>query len=122
MLARASARHREVGVRLTLGAGPWRVASLLLTENIVLALLGAALGAAIAVWATDAMRAVPMIGSVPFTFTTHVDGVGLAFALGLGVLCGALVGIAPAGQFARIDPQVALRAGARTAGRNPMRN
>ena len=122
MLARASARYREVGVRLTLGAGPWRVASLLLTENLLLALLGAALGAVIAVWATDAMRAVPMIGSVPFKFDTHIDGGSLAFALGLGVLCGALFGIAPAAQLARVDPQVALRFGARTAGRNPMRN
>jgi len=122
MLARASARYREVGVRLTLGAGPWRVASLLLTENLLLALLGAALGAAIAVWATDAMRAVPIIGSVPVKFQTHVDGVSLAFALGLGVLCGAIFGIAPAAQLARVDPQVALRSGARTAGRNPMRN
>ena len=40
MLARASARYREVGVRLTLGAGPWRVVSLLLMENLMLALLG----------------------------------------------------------------------------------
>jgi predicted permease len=122
MLARASARHREIGVRLTLGAGPWRVVSLLLTESLMLALLGAALGAAIAVWATDAMRAVPMIGSVPFKFQTGVDGVSLTFALVLGLLCGIIFGVAPAAQLARIDPQVALRSGARTAGRSPMRN
>ena len=122
MLARASARYREVGVRLTLGAGPWRVVSLLLTENLMLALLGAALGAAIAVWATEAMRAVPMIASVPVKLQTGIDGLGLAFAIGLGLLCGLIVGIAPAAQLARVDPQVALRSGARTAGRNPMRN
>ena len=52
VLARASARHREMGVRLALGAAPSRVVSLLLTENVVLAALGAALGAAIAVWGT----------------------------------------------------------------------
>jgi len=65
MLARASARYREMGVRLALGAGPWRLVRLLLTENLMLALFGAALGAVIAVWATEALRAVPMIGSVP---------------------------------------------------------
>ena len=105
MLARASARHREVGVRLTLGAGPWRVVSLLLTESLLLALLGAALGVVIAVWATDAMRAVPLIGSVPIKFQTSLDGVSLAFALGLGLLCGLIFGVAPAVQLARVDPQ-----------------
>jgi macrolide transport system ATP-binding/permease protein len=122
MLARASARYREVGVRLTLGAGPWRVVSLLLMENLMLALLGSALGAAIAVWATDAMRAVPMITSVPVMIRTGVDGIGLTFALCLGLLSGLIFGVAPAVQLARIDPQAALRSGARTAGRNPMRN
>jgi macrolide transport system ATP-binding/permease protein len=122
MLARASARYREVGVRLSLGAGPWRVLTLLLTENMLLAVLGAALGAVIAVWATDAMRAVPMIGSVPLRIQTSVDGLALAFALALGLFCGLISGVAPAIQLARVDPQVALRSGARTAGRNPLRN
>ena len=122
MLARASARHREVGVRLTLGAGPWRIVSLLLTENVLLALLGAGLGAAIAVWATEAMRAVPMIGSVPLKLQTGLDGASLAFALGLGLSCGLLFGLAPAAQLARLEPQAALRSGARTAGRHPMRD
>src|SRR5204863_1349417 len=65
MLARASGRQREVGVRLALGAGPAEIVSLLLTENLLLAGIGAALGAAIAVWATDAMRAVPVISAFP---------------------------------------------------------
>jgi putative ABC transport system permease protein len=68
------------------------------------------------------MRAVPLIGSVPVKFQTHVDSVGLAFAAGLGLLCGVIFGVAPAAQLARVDPQTALRSGARTAGRNPMRN
>jgi predicted permease len=122
LLARASARQREIGVRLTLGAGPWRVVTLMLTESLMLAMMGAALGVAIAVWATDAMRAVPMIGSVPIKIETGLDMVSFAFALGLGLLCAALFGAAPAAQLARIDPQTALRTGARTAGRNPMRN
>ena len=87
MLARASARQREVGVRLALGAGPWRVASLLLTENLMLALLGAALGAAIAVWATEAMRAVPVLGAFPIKFQTQIDAGSLAFATALGGFC-----------------------------------
>ncbi len=122
MLARASARHREMGVRLALGAGRWRVASLLLTENLMLALLGAAVGAAIAVWATDALRAVPMITAFPVKFVTRVDALGLAFAAALGVVCGLLFGIGPALQLSRVDPQTALRAGARTAGRSTLRN
>ena len=122
MLARASARQREVGTRLALGAGPWRIASLLLTENVALALFGAVLGAAIAVWATEAMRAVPVIGAFPIRFQTSIDGIGLAFAIALGALCGLVCGIAPAVQLAWIDPQAALRAGVRTAGRSAMRH
>jgi predicted permease len=122
MLARASARQREMGMRLALGAGRWRVASLVLTENLLLSLMGAALGAAIAVWATDALRAVPMIGAVPVRFVTQVDAVGLAFAALLGVTSGMIFGAGPAMHLARVDPSAALRAGSRTAGRSALRN
>jgi predicted permease len=122
VLARASTRQREIGVRLTLGASPGRILGLLLTENVLLALLGAGVGTAIAVWGTDALRAVPFSTSWPIRFQTRVDAVALAFAALLGVACGLAFGLAPAVQLARVDPQRALRAGARGTGRNRMRN
>lgn len=122
LLARASARRREVGVRLALGAGPWRVARLLLMENLVLGLLGAGLGAALAVWGTQALRAVPMIGAFPIRFQTSVDLAGLGFAMLLGLGGGLLFGTAPALQLVRINPQDVLRSGASTAPRSGLRN
>jgi putative ABC transport system permease protein len=121
VLARASARQREMGVRLALGAGPWRIAGLLLTENVLLGLAGAGLGAIIAVWGTPALVTLPLSG-MPIRFQTSVDGFGLAFAMVLGVACGLAAGSVPAAQLARIDPQAALRAGARTAGRSGLRH
>lgn len=122
LLARASARQREIGVRLALGAGPWRVTSLLLAESLTLALFGAALGVALGIWGTQALRAVPMIGAFPIKFQTSVDGVGLLFATVLGIGCGLLFGLIPALQMARVDPQVALRTGVQCAGRSGTRS
>lgn len=122
MLARAASRQREMGVRLALGAGPWRIAGLVIAENLLPALLGAALGAALAVWGSTAVRAVPMISTFPVKLQTGVDELGLLFAVALGILCGLLVAAAPALQLARIDPQTALRAGSGTPGRRQLRN
>ena len=122
VLARASVRQREIGIRTALGASGRRVMTLLLTENIVLAAFGAALGIGIAMWGTVALRAVPFIGAFPIRFQTHVDLVGLAFAAALGIVSGLLFGIAPAVQLARVDPQTALRSGAAQAGRSGVRH
>ena len=122
MLARATVRQREIGVRLALGAGRSRIARLLLVENMVLAGIGAALGAAIASWATNAMRAVPFISMFPIRFQTDLDIVSLAFVMVLGIGCGAFFGIGPALQLARVDPLAAIRSGVSSAGRSPLRH
>ena len=124
LLARASARQREIGVRLAIGAGPWRVVRLLLVENLVMALLAAAVGAVLAVWGSQALRAGQMLTTAfPVRFQTSVDAGTLAFAVGLAVLCALLFGAAPALHLARLDPLRALRAGAGgTATRGVLRN
>ncbi len=122
MLARASTRYREVGVRLALGAGPGSVIRLMLVENLLLGLLGAGLGMLIAWWGTEALRAMPAYGAFPVRFQTSLDGAGLLFAAVLGVGSGLLFGAAPALQLGRVDPQQALRSGSKAAGRSAIRD
>lgn len=121
VLARATTRYREIGVRLALGAAPGRIFSLLLTENLLLALAGAMAGALLAMWGTQALRAVPMIGAVPIKFETHIDRTALLFALALGGISGLIFGLAPALHLARIDPLRALRSSVRNSGRSRAR-
>ena len=122
MLARASTRYREVGVRLALGAGPGSVIRLMLVENLLLGVLGAALGMLIAWWGTEALRAMPAYGAFPVRFQTSLDGLGLLFATVLGIGSGLLFGAAPALQLGRVDPQQALRSGSKAAGRSAVRD
>lgn len=121
MLARGSARQREMAVRMALGAGRRRIASLVLAENMLLALLGAATGAAIAVWGTTALRLAPLIGAFPILFPTKVDGGTLAFATLLGVACALIFSTAPALHLVRLDPHDGLRSSFNTAPRNRAR-
>jgi len=121
MLARGSTRQREMAVRVALGAGRWRIISLVLSENMLLALLGTSLGAAIAVWGTTALRVAPMIGAFPILFQTRVDAFTLAFALLLGVAGGLIFSAAPAIHLARLDPQEGLRSSSNTPPRSRAR-
>ncbi len=122
MLARGSTRQREMAVRVALGAGRWRIVSLVLSENMLLAFLGASLGAAMAVWGTTALRVAPMIGAFPIQFQTRVDALTLAFAIVLGAACGLIFSAAPAVHLARLDPQDGLRSSSNTAPQSRARN
>ena len=122
VLARASTRSREVGIRLAMGAGPSSVIRLMLAENLLLGLLGAAVGIVIAWWGTEALRAMPPYGAFPVRFQTSLDALGLAFAVALGIVSGLLFGAAPALQLGRVDPQQALRSGSKSAGRSAIRD
>jgi predicted permease len=122
MLARAGVRRREMGVRLALGAGRWRVTALVLTENLVLALRGAALGTVLAVWLTRALGAVPISGALPIRFQADVDLIGLGLAIALALACGVAFGLGPALQLSRVDAQRVLRAGTDVTSRSVLRN
>src|SRR4030088_1878467 len=121
MLARGSTRQREMAVRVALGAGRWRIVSLVLSENMLLALLGTSLGAAIAVWGTTALRVAPMIGAFPILLQTRVDEFTLAFAMLLGAACGLIFSAAPAVHLVRLDPQDGLRSSSNTPPRSRTR-
>jgi predicted permease len=122
LLARATTRQREMGVRLALGAARRQIALLMLSESLLLAAGGAIGGIVLATWATDVLRAVPIIGAFPIRFQTELDLVSVAFAVALALLCGVVFGLAPALHLARVDPQAAIRSGTRAASRSQLRN
>ena len=109
LLARASERHKEIAIRLALGAGRARVLRQLLTESVLLALLGSALGLALAYGAVELTRLkLPVI----FGFTQielQMDWRVLAFTLALSLLTGVLLGLLPALQATRPDLIPALK-------------
>jgi predicted permease len=123
-LARASARQKEVSARLALGAARWRIISLLFSESLLLATLGAILGALIALWGSNAMRAVPMPTPAGLTirFDTAVDGVTLGFAVLLGLGSAVLFGALPAIQLSRTTPNLSARSSVTPAGRSSLRD
>jgi predicted permease len=117
MLARAAARQKEMAVRLALGAGRARVVRQLLTESVMLSVLGGALGILFAYWGAHAIVSfVSSNQSRPLGFATGVDLRVLAFTVAISLLTGILFGIAPTFRGARVDLTPALKEGERSSG------
>jgi len=111
LLARAAARRREMAVRLSLGAGRFRVVRQLLTESVMLASLGGTLGVLFAIWGVRALTLLFSDGRQNFTLHAELNWNVLAVTAALCVVCGLLFGIAPAIQATRPDVMPALKNG-----------
>jgi macrolide transport system ATP-binding/permease protein len=109
LLARATGRRREIAVRLSLGAGRFRVVRQLLTESLLLSILGGAVGVAIAAWGVRSITWLLANGRDKFTLHAVIDWPVLAFTFALAVVCGLLFGLAPALQGTRVDLTPALK-------------
>jgi predicted permease len=109
LLARASARRREMAVRLSIGAGRFRVVRQLLTESVLLASLSGALGILIGVGGIRVLTRLLANGREGFTLHAELNWQVLAVTLGLSLLCGLLFGLAPAIQLARPALMPALK-------------
>jgi predicted permease len=111
-LARAGARRREIAIRQAVGAARGRLMRQLLTENITLALAGAALGILLAVWSSRALLAfADSSARRPAAISADLDLRVLAFTIGAALLTGVLFGLAPALGSMRVDLTPALRSG-----------
>jgi putative ABC transport system permease protein len=124
LLARAAAREREMAIRVALGAGPLRLLKQVLTESVLLALIGGTAGVLLALWGVELLK---VIGAqtVPRLREVNVDlgvlGVTLAIAVGTGIIFGLVPGLAGA----RPELTEALKEGGRSStqgGRNRLRN
>jgi predicted permease len=114
LIARATARHQEIAVRVALGASPGRILTQLLTESVLLATIGGAAGVLLALWLIG-----PLVALSPADLTVAgsvtIDKTVLLFGLAVSTLAGLLFGLAPAQHLLRANVHEDLKLGARGA-------
>jgi predicted permease len=118
LLARASLRGPEIGVRLAVGAGRWRLVRQLLTESVLLASLGGALGVVFAFWGKRALAALADRDTsfLPADIDLSINWRVLAFTVVVSMLTGILFGLAPALRATSLDLATAIKQGRRATG------
>ena len=119
LLARATARQREIGIRTALGAGRGRIVRQLMTESVVLSVVGGVLGILVAYWGLRLLVAATppeAAGMVLGGRTPGLNPVVLGFTLGISILTGLVFGVAPALMATRLSLNETLKEGARGEG------
>ncbi|MEP7343117.1 MAG: ABC transporter permease [Acidobacteriota bacterium] len=124
LLARAAVREKEMAIRTAIGAQRWRVVRQLLTESVLLSVVGGALGLLLAVWGLALLRWINP-GNIPRLAAIGIDGRVLAFTSAAAVLTGILFGMAPALRVSRVNLSETLKDGGRSlvgSGNHRLRN